>query len=73
VVFGGSIGIALLGSVAASETSTYLTGHAATAAAQTQAAIHGYATAYWWAAGFYAVGMVACLLLFRSKQPGAAR
>ncbi|MEA2220023.1 MAG: hypothetical protein QOJ35_2649, partial [Solirubrobacteraceae bacterium] len=39
-----------------------------------QAAVHGYTTAFWWAAGIYAVGAVVCAMLLtaQSRLAGAA-
>ncbi|WP_345068563.1 MFS transporter [Leifsonia kafniensis] len=63
---GGSIGTALLNTLAATAAASYLADHVPpTAAVAAQAAIHSYATAYWWGAGFFAVGAVIAALLFR--------
>jgi membrane protein implicated in regulation of membrane protease activity len=35
-----------------------------------EAAITGYATAYWWGAGFFALGAVLSALLFRRRGDG---
>ena len=66
---GGSIGTALLNTIATSATASYLaslhlppavlaspSGRLALAAA----AVHGYTTAFWWTAGIFAVGAVVC-------------
>ena len=69
---GGSIGTALLSTMAASAATSQLAAAAgrpdATLAAQ--AAVHGYTTAFWWAAGIFAVGAVICgaLLTRRSVE-----
>jgi EmrB/QacA subfamily drug resistance transporter len=65
---GGSLGTALLSTVAASATAGYLTG-SPTAAQVAQATVHGYTTAFWWGVAIYAVGAVACGLLLRSGAP----
>jgi EmrB/QacA subfamily drug resistance transporter len=71
---GGSIGTSLLNTVAASATAAYLTAHvsAATLAGGQPstsltglALVHGYTTAFWWAAGIFAVGAVVAAVLFR--------
>lgn len=68
---GGSIGTALLNTLAATAAADYLATHApATEAVGMQAAISGYATAYWWGAGFFAVGAVLSALLFRRRGDG---
>ena len=62
---GGSIGTALLNTLAATAATDYVAAHlppSATDAAQ--AAVHSYATAYWWGAGFFAFGAVFAALLF---------
>jgi EmrB/QacA subfamily drug resistance transporter len=77
---GGSIGTALLSTLAASAVTSQLadvatsTGGAPTAAAIGAAAVHGYTTAFWWAAGIYAVGSVVCaaLLTQHSREVAAA-
>jgi hypothetical protein len=35
---------------------------------QADAAVHGYATAYWWSAGFFALGALITVFLFRRKS-----
>ncbi|MGO4102818.1 MFS transporter [Leifsonia sp. YAF41] len=63
---GGSIGTALLNTLAATAAADYIASHLPpTAAVAEQAAIHSYATAYWWGAGFFAAGAVMAALLFR--------
>jgi EmrB/QacA subfamily drug resistance transporter len=69
---GGSIGTAFLSTMFAEAVS----GFAAPAGApaqlvQAQAAVHGYTTAFWWAAGVLAVGAIVTALLF-ARRPAAA-
>jgi EmrB/QacA subfamily drug resistance transporter len=64
---GGSIGTALLSTLAASATSSYLAGQQPTANLLTHAAVHGYTTAFWWAAGIFAAGALITGLLVRGK------
>jgi hypothetical protein len=74
---GGSIGTSLLNSVAASATAAYLTASSLHATAGGRAGqaptelaqVHGYTTAFWWAAGIFAGGAVTAGLLFRSRPP----
>ncbi|MEV7285060.1 MFS transporter [Streptomyces sp. NPDC093252] len=67
---GGSIGTALLNTLAASAATTYLTGRDVTdPVVQAQAALESYSTAYWWSAAFFAVGAVITLLLYRRGVP----
>jgi EmrB/QacA subfamily drug resistance transporter len=64
---GGSIGTALLSTLAASATTAALdTGAAPTKAAVAQAAVHGYTTAFYWSAAIFAVAAVVCTALLRS-------
>src|SRR3954465_6254009 len=55
---GGSIGTALLSTIAATAASGF-------AGAPAAAAVHGYTTAFWWSAGIFAFGAVVCGLLLR--------
>ena len=68
---GGSIGTALLNTLAATAVTDYLADNApVTEAVGVHAAIAGYATAYWWGAGFFAFGAVLSALLFRRRGQG---
>jgi len=64
---GGSIGTALLNTLAATAAVDYLSSHQATATAAAEAAVHSYSVAYWWGAGFFAFGAVLSALLFRGR------
>jgi predicted MFS family arabinose efflux permease len=72
---GGSIGTALLSTIAASAVTSDLAGVAGRPSALdlSRAAVHGYTTAFWWAAGLYIGGAVICtaLLSSRSRLAGA--
>jgi EmrB/QacA subfamily drug resistance transporter len=61
---GGSIGTALLSTLAVSATTDFLADHGPRLAAQ--AAVEGYTTAFWWAAAFFAIGAVITGTLLRS-------
>jgi EmrB/QacA subfamily drug resistance transporter len=65
---GGSIGTALLSTLAASAATDFVTGHGAAPEVLRQAAVEGYTTAFWWAAGIFAIGALVCGSLLR---PGA--
>jgi EmrB/QacA subfamily drug resistance transporter len=73
---GGSIGTALLSTLAATAVTSQLAGAVGrpTALVQAQAAVHGYTTAFWWAAGIYIGGAVVCtaLLSARSRMVASA-
>jgi EmrB/QacA subfamily drug resistance transporter len=70
---GGSIGVALLNTLAATAATDYLAANQpATAAVAARAAIESYNTAYWWGAGIFAAGAVIAALLFRRRGQGLA-
>jgi EmrB/QacA subfamily drug resistance transporter len=64
---GGSVGVALLSTIAASATSSF-GGGAHTPALLAAATVHGYTTAFAWSAGIFALGAIVAALVFR---PGA--
>jgi EmrB/QacA subfamily drug resistance transporter len=63
---GGSIGTALLNTIAASALSSYLLAHGHTPAAVAGAAVHSYVVAFWVAAGIFAAAAVVCGLVLPS-------
>ncbi len=68
---GGSVGTALLNTLAATAMADYLASHLPVSPdVVTDAAIASYSTAYWWGAGFFAVGAVMSALLFRRRGDG---
>jgi EmrB/QacA subfamily drug resistance transporter len=66
---GGSIGTALLSTLAASATQTYAAAHQPAATLAAQAAVHGYTSAFAWSAGIFAVGAVVSWLLLPAGTP----
>jgi EmrB/QacA subfamily drug resistance transporter len=66
---GGSLGTALLSTLSASAVTSFMAGKAATPAVAEAAAVHGFTTAFWWAAGIFAVGAIVAAALFRSGAP----
>ncbi|AXE90396.1 MFS transporter [Streptomyces sp. Go-475] len=75
---GGSIGTALLNTLATSAATDYLTGKdPRDPAVQAHAGLEAYSTAYWWSAVFFAVGLVISVILYRrgvpEQDPDAAR
>ena len=62
---GGSIGVALLSTVAASAVSSSIGGARPTPALMAAATVHGYTTAFFWAAGIFALGAIVAAVLFR--------
>jgi hypothetical protein len=87
---GGSIGTALLSTIAVTATKTFATSHVATLRAAavahaspahlaalksgllTQAAIHGYTTAFAWSAAIFALGAVVSVVLLESRRGSVA-
>ena len=67
---GGSIGVALLSTLAATAFTDYLADHPASASVAAEAAVHSYATAYGWSAAFFVFGAVLTGLLFRRRSQG---
>lgn len=68
---GGSIGTALLNTLAATAATTYLADHApVTPEVGLDAALTSYATAYWWGAAFFGFGAILSVLLFRRRSQG---
>jgi EmrB/QacA subfamily drug resistance transporter len=65
---GGSVGTALLSTIFASATAAYASSHAGTPGVSNAAAIHGYTTAFAWAAGIFALGLLLALLILPSKD-----
>jgi EmrB/QacA subfamily drug resistance transporter len=63
---GGSIGAALLSTMAASAATGYLADHGPAGDAVRRAAVEGYVTAFWWAAAIFALGAVVTGSLLRS-------
>jgi EmrB/QacA subfamily drug resistance transporter len=69
---GGSVGTAVLNTLATTAATGYLAANLPTTqAALGQAAVQSYVTAYGWAAGFFAFGAVLAALLFRRKVADA--
>ena len=68
---GGSVGTALLNTLAATAAADYLASHLpTTAATAAEAAVHSYAVAYWCGAAVFAFGAVLSALLFRRRGHG---
>jgi EmrB/QacA subfamily drug resistance transporter len=62
---GGSIGTALLSTMAVSAATDFLTENVPGTEVMRQAAVEGYVTAFWWAAAIFALGAVVCGSLLR--------
>jgi EmrB/QacA subfamily drug resistance transporter len=75
---GGAVGTALLSTLALSATHTYFVAHAdlnatsqQAATLQTQAQVHGYITAFWWAAGLMLAAAVVSFTLINFRVGGS--
>jgi EmrB/QacA subfamily drug resistance transporter len=66
---GGSIGTALLSTLAASATTSFVAGKQPTPDVLAHAAVHGYTTAFWWATGIFAIAAVVCTAMLRPGPP----
>ncbi|HTJ69376.1 MAG TPA: MFS transporter [Actinospica sp.] len=70
---GGSIGTALLNSLATTAAANYLVGkNKASQVVQANAAIHSYIVAFWWAAAIFAAGAIICGLILKAGKPDPA-
>ncbi len=68
---GGSIGTALLSTIAVTATASFATAHAGAPGITAQAAVHGYTTAFMWSAVIFAVGAVFTGALLRPRSQTA--
>lgn len=67
---GGSIGVALLSTMASSAVTDYLSGrNPKDPGVLAQAGLEGYSTAYWWSAAIFIAGLVVTALLYRRGVP----
>ena len=69
---GGSIGTALLNTIASTAAATYVAAHLSDGSAkvvQAQAALHSYTTAFWWSTAIFAVAGVLVAITLRSGVP----
>jgi EmrB/QacA subfamily drug resistance transporter len=66
---GGSVGTALLSTLAGSAVTSYATQHGTDPQVMAAAAVHGYTTAFWWSAAIFAFGAIASGLVFRGGVP----
>lgn len=69
---GGSIGTALLSTLATNAGNDYVKGKLPSPDVFANAAVHSYTTAFWWSAGIFAAGAVICALLMRGGTHSAA-
>ena len=65
---GGSVGTALLSTIFASAAASFVSVHAKTAGIVSAASVHGYTTAFAWAAVLFGVGLLVALLILPSNR-----
>jgi EmrB/QacA subfamily drug resistance transporter len=70
---GGSVGTALLSTIFASAAASFATAHPGAAALTSAASIHGYTTAFVWAAALFGIGLLVALLILPSDGAAKAR
>jgi EmrB/QacA subfamily drug resistance transporter len=66
---GGSIGTAVLSTLANTAAGSYLSTRQPNPSLIAAAAVHGYTTAFWWAAGIFAVGALVCGVVLPGGVP----
>ncbi len=69
---GGSVGLALLSTVSASAAASYALSHSHMPGVLGAAAVHGYTTAFWWAAGIFATGLLVAFVVLPWRAKGHA-
>ncbi|MCM6776351.1 MFS transporter [Nocardia sp. CDC159] len=69
---GGSIGTALLSTIASSAASNYLSSHQPSPLTMAESAIESYTTSFWWATAIFAVGAVVTAVLMPRAVPAPA-
>jgi EmrB/QacA subfamily drug resistance transporter len=70
---GGSVGTALLSTIFASSAASFISVHAKTAGLANVASIHGYTTAFEWAAALFGAGLLVALFVLPSDGVARAR
>ena len=70
---GGSVGTALLSTIFASAAASYAAGQVKATTLSNAAAIHGYTTAFWWAAGIFGLALLVALVILPSDGASRAR
>lgn len=69
---GGSVGTALLSTIFAGAVSGYASSHAPGPGLRAAATVHGYTTAFCWAAGVFALGLLIALLVLPEHRGAPA-
>jgi hypothetical protein len=66
---GGSVGTALLNTIAAGSTAAYLSSHGHGKAATDAALVHGFSMAFWWATGFLVLATLVSFIAVNAPRP----
>ncbi|MFF4653671.1 MFS transporter [Streptomyces sp. NPDC001380] len=66
---GGSIGTALLNTIAASATTGYVASHHRSVSLTNLSLVHGYSVAYWWGTGFLAAAALVAFFAINAGNP----
>jgi MFS family permease len=69
---GGSVGTALLSTLFASSAAAFASSHVHLHDLRNAAAVHGYTTAFWWAAGIFALGLLVAVVILPSNRQSRA-
>jgi EmrB/QacA subfamily drug resistance transporter len=64
---GGSVGTSLLSTIFASSATAFARSHIGTHNLTTASQVHGYTTAFWWATGIFAIGLIVAMTLFPAR------
>jgi len=64
---GGSVGTSLLSTLFASSAAAFARSHIGTHNLAAAAQVHGYTTAFWWASGIFAVGLIVAVTVFPAR------
>jgi EmrB/QacA subfamily drug resistance transporter len=64
---GGSVGTSLLSTLFASSAAAFARSHVGTPDVSAAAMVHGYTTAFWWAAGIFVVGLIVAATVFPAR------
>jgi MFS family permease len=70
---GGSVGTALLSTIFASAAASYASAHAHAAGLASTASIHGYTTAFYWAAAIFGIGLLIAVIVLPSGRVSRTR
>ncbi len=64
---GGSVGTALLSTIFASAMTSFAAAHVHLRGLADAASVHGYTTAFWWAAGIFGLGLLVAVVILPAK------